>query len=70
MIYPNLIAEMARAKITKADIAKTLGVSLKTVYIKLERGTMYLSEAMKIRKELFPNLDLLYLFAEEPEVVV
>lgn len=61
---------MARAKITKADIAKTLGVSLKTVYIKLERGTMYLSEAMKIRKELFPNLDLLYLFAEEPEVVV
>jgi transcriptional regulator with XRE-family HTH domain len=62
-MYRNLEAELARKGITRADIAKVLGVALGTVSEKLNNSRkLKVYEAMKIRKAFFPDLDFDYLF--------
>jgi len=66
MKYPNLIAEMARIKINKTDIAKALGVSAKTVYFKIQHETFLYKEVIKIQETFFPELPVDYLFSSDP----
>lgn len=62
-MYRNLEAELARKGITRADIAKALGLALGTVSEKLNNSRkLKVYEAMKIRKTFFPDLDFDYLF--------
>ncbi len=63
MGYANLRAEMARQGITVKQLAKLLGVSLKTASNRLSGKTEFtLSEALEINEKLFPDCDLSYLF--------
>ena len=65
-MYKNLIAEMAKNSISKRKVAKVLNVHENTVKNKLNgKGTFSIEEGFKIRKELFPNTDLQYLFQTE-----
>ena len=65
-MFPNLIAEMARIKINKTDIAKALGISTKTVYSKIENGTFLYREVLIIQAKFFPELSVSYLFSPDP----
>lgn len=61
----NLKAEMARADITRADIAKEVGKTPKAVSDKLRGKTPFtLEEAIKIRVKFFPDMELEYLFSD------
>lgn len=63
MTYPNLKAEMARYDISKDAVAVAAGVSTRTVYNWLHTNSCpSLEQAKAIRKQLFPDLDLSYLF--------
>jgi len=64
-MYKNLEAELARNDISRADVAKALGVALATASEKLnKKGRMKLDEAFTIKNTFFPDLSLNYLFAE------
>jgi predicted transcriptional regulator len=64
-MYPNLEAEIARYKISKEEIAESIGINYKTFINKLNgKYPIKLHEAEKIRNEFFPDLDLDYLFAK------
>lgn len=66
MVYPNLEVEMVRNKLTRKDVANVLKINTCTVTPKLNDVTrMKFHEALAIKNELFPNLDLNYLFATE-----
>lgn len=67
-MFPNLTAEMARKKVTKAQLASLLEVSLTTLYRKMECRSFTYDECMKIHDELFPETKERYLFSEEAEV--
>lgn len=62
-MFNNLLAEMTRQKITRADIARCLGVSEKTArnYINGKTKISWL-DTLKIKNTYFPNLSLEYLF--------
>ena len=66
-MYPNLEAELARRGIKRVDIARDLFNGRKaTVSDKLNgKYPLLLSEAMKIQKRYFPELELGYLFDTE-----
>lgn len=67
-MFFNLKKEMARKKITYQIMAKILGVSTRSVYSKINGKTEFkYKELDKIKKQLFPNLSLDYLFAIEEE---
>jgi len=68
-MYPNLNAELARRNIKRTDIAKDLfNGRTATVSDKLNgRYPLQLSEAIKIKKRYFPELELGYLFELENE---
>ncbi|GEM01226.1 hypothetical protein SAMN05421839_10653 [Halolactibacillus halophilus] len=68
-MYPNLNAELARRNIKRTDIAKDLfNGRTATVSDKLNgRYPLQLSEAIKIKKRYFPELELGYLFEPENE---
>lgn len=60
----NLLAEMARYKVSKADIREVLSCSDKTVWNKLNGITEFsVDEATKIRDTFFPSMKIEYLFA-------
>lgn len=62
-MYPNLNAEMARNKVTQADIAKTLNVYPATVSDKMNgKKDFKLKECKLIIKLLLPNNTIDYLF--------
>ena len=66
-MFNNLKAEIARHNLKTADLAKLLGVSLKTVTNKLDGKTEFtLSEIKKIAS-LFPSVSITYLFEENGE---
>ncbi|GEM04481.1 hypothetical protein HMI01_14690 [Halolactibacillus miurensis] len=69
-MYPNLNAELARRNIKRTDIAKDLfNGRTATVSDKLNgRYPLQLSEAIKIKKRYFPELELGYLFEPEKEL--
>ena len=62
-MYPNLRAEMARYRITGAEIAELLGILPSTVSSKINGKTDFtLSEAVKIKEFLHTSLTLEELF--------
>lgn len=70
MTYRNLEAECARKGITKKDIALCLDVRYATVSDKMRgKYPFTLDEALKIKKNFFPNLSIEYLFNKDAEQV-
>ena len=62
-MYPNLNAELARHDIHKKEIAEIWNCRLATVYDKLNgKYKVTLDEALAVRDELFPEMDIEYLF--------
>lgn len=69
MKYPNLIAEMARIKLTVGDLARDTGKSTDTIRNWLSGKSEFpLPRAFDIRKKYFPLLPLEYLFDTEPAI--
>ena len=65
-MYPNLEAEMARAKVTQATLAEVLGITPTTLSFKLNgKSTLSLNECVEIKRRYFPDKSLDYLFATE-----
>lgn len=68
MHYKNLKAEMAREGIKIGVIAKFLELRYATVWDKLNgKSRFYSDEAIKIKKEFFPMLQIEYLFDNEEQ---
>ncbi|HEK4529257.1 TPA: XRE family transcriptional regulator [Clostridioides difficile] len=66
-MFNNLKAEMARFDIKSSDVAKVLGVTNRAISCKFTGKTEFTRiEMFKIRKELFPNHSLDYLFSDKP----
>lgn len=60
----NLKAEMVRYGISTEMVRAVINKTDKTTRDKINgKSDLYLSEAMKIRDELFPGMSLEYLFA-------
>lgn len=65
-MYRNLEAELARKNITRADLARALGINIATVSEKLTKPQrLKLHEAAEIKAKFFPNETIDYLFATE-----
>lgn len=63
--FANLRAEMARRGINIQGIANAIDVSRDTASNKLAgKSPIYLDEAFRIVKTLFPDVDISYLFSE------
>lgn len=65
LVYPNLIAEMAKRKIKRSDLADTLGVHRNAIYYKLEKGSFTIEEAELVHTEYFPDYPMKELFKRE-----
>lgn len=64
MGYPNLVAEMARAKIKIKDLMVVTGKSRPAVSNNLNgRGCFSVDESLAIRNAYFPKLSMDYLFS-------
>ena len=64
----NLIAEMARNNISYKDLAKILGRGEKSISNKISCKTEFTrKEMMRIKKEVFPDCTLDYLFEQTSE---
>lgn len=69
-MFPNLEAEMARAKITQAKLAEMLEITPTTLSFKLNgKSTLSLKECVEIKKKAFPDKSLDYLFQVDGEEV-
>ena len=67
-MYPNLDAEMARAKITRCALAKELKMTPTTLSLKLNgKSNLSLEECVEIKKALKTPLSIEYLFATSDE---
>ena len=67
-MFPNLEAEMARKKISQAKLAEILGITPTTLSFKLNgKSSLSLKECASIKREVFPDKTLDYLFATEDE---
>lgn len=65
-MYPNLMAEMARARIQQKELAAALGITEKTMSAKMRgEADFKLGEMRLIKKKLGKTMD--YLFDMEPE---
>jgi hypothetical protein len=65
-MYPNLLAEMARHRLSRKHLADALNISYWSLTNKLAgRSPFRLSEAQAIRDKLFSDIDLGELFAKE-----
>lgn len=65
-IYPNLIAEMARAGLTAEQLAQGININPSTMSAKLNNeGRMKLKEVAEIRRIFFPGMEIDYLFHTE-----
>lgn len=66
MTFPNLYAELSRVGLAKRDLAPIIEVSAKTLYEKLNgKAPLHWEEAKKIRNEIFPGMNIEYLFSEK-----
>lgn len=62
-MYDNLKKELYRGGVTKTELAEAAGVSIQTVCRRLNGGKHWKpSEMRDIQKNLFPDLELEYLF--------
>jgi len=67
MLYPNLVAEMARCGIAVKDVADKIGRSPDTVNNWLKgKGDFPIGKAFEIQKVFFPTYTIAYLFCKEP----
>lgn len=65
-MFPNLEAEIARARTTKTKLARKMGITLGTLSLKLSgKSDLSLPEAKKIKKILKVNIPLEELFHED-----
>lgn len=65
-MYNNLKSVVAKKNVTHQMISELLGIGTKTVYNKLNGESDWLiPEAMKLKKYLFPEYDLDWLFAKD-----
>lgn len=63
MVYPNLLAEMARSGYTVGDLAEVLGIHITGVYLMLKgERNISIKRAKNIRDRLFPGQKIDYLF--------
>lgn len=63
-MYPELIGEMAKRRLTRTTVAKKIGISPRTLYSKLYGETDFtLSEANEIHAAFFQDMDKEFLFA-------
>lgn len=63
--FENLRAEMARKRITIAEMADYIGVTRDTLGSKLSgKRPINLDEALRIARKFFPEYDVYYLFKE------
>ncbi len=63
-MYRNLEAEMARANVSKCQLAKCIGKTYNTILRKLNGNCPFtLDEALIIHKHFFPNIDFTELFS-------
>ena len=61
----SLKAEMARNNITTEMVMRSIGKSDKTTRDKINgKSGFLLSEAVKVRNDFFPGMDIEYLFAQ------
>ena len=68
-MFPNLSAEMARRKIEQKDIAILLNRGNSDISLRFNgKRSWLLDEAKKIKKELFPDLSMDYLFETSLEL--
>lgn len=65
MPYPNLVAEMAKRKVKRSDLATALNVHRNAIYYKLEKGSFSIEEAELIHSEFFPGSSMKELFKKE-----
>lgn len=69
MAFCNLKAEMARVKVSQADIAEFLGMSTSNFNLKVnERIPITVQEAEEIKNRFFPGMTLDYLFVSDGDV--
>ena len=62
-MYRNLEAEMTRKGITKKDLAAQLKIPYTTLLDKFNgESRFWLDEALRIKKDVFPDLSIEYLF--------
>lgn len=69
-MFNNLLAEMARNRLTGKDVSRTVGMEYGTWRNKMNGKTEFtLHEMKKIRSKVFPGMTLDYLFGgkETPE---
>lgn len=65
-MFPNLDAEMARKRITRASLAEKLHKTPTTLSLKLNgKAPITLSECMEIKEALETDCSIEYLFATE-----
>ena len=68
-MFKNLEAEMIRSSVSSENIAEVIGKSYNTTRAKIVGTRPFtIDEAMAIKKTLFPNNSIDYLFATESEV--
>lgn len=66
MRYLNLVGEMAKRRVTNADVSRLLGIHANTVYNKLNgESTFSVDEAIQIRGAFFPEQKIEDLFQTE-----
>lgn len=70
-MFPNLNAEMGRAKLTIKSLAEISDINYESLKLKLRGVTEFkLGEMISIKKSAFPDKSLDYLFkTDEKEVV-
>lgn len=67
-VLRNLYAEMIRRDVSIRDIEEIIGKSRRTARDKIKGVTPFtFPEAQKIRKSLFPDIPIDYLFADDQE---
>lgn len=65
-MFPNLLAEMARNRLTGKDVSVGIGMNYKTWKNKMQGRTEFTcSEMVKIKTTYFSTLTLDYLFSEK-----
>lgn len=66
--YPELVAEMAKRRVTRTELARGIGISTRALYAKLTGETDFtLSEAAAIHAQFFPMLNKDTLFCPSKE---
>ena len=67
-MFPNLEAEMAREKISIKKLSELTDINYETLKLKLRGVTEFkLGEMLSIKRKVFANETLDYLFATEEE---